>query len=212
MRIRASRLVVSLTSVARSRAKPGYETAAASNPRTSTPSFDASPAIAPSIASRWSPAASSVPPRTPLAPSTAKPSAVASIATPRAASPATTVAIRSDSLCRSSPAPRTSVLPSAKAPSSPTSGSSSIRSGTSAPSTTVPTSRACDTVRSATGSPRSTGPSSSSMLAPILCMTAMIPVRVGLTPTARSLTRDPGTSVAATTKKAAEDRSPGTET
>ena len=57
---------------------------------------------------------------------------------PRPRSPSTTVAIRSDSLTRSSPAPRTTVSPSAKQPSSATSGSSSIASGTSSASTVVP--------------------------------------------------------------------------
>ena len=46
--------------------------------------------------------------------------------------------MRSDSLRRSSAAPRTIVSPSAKQPSSATSGSSSIASGTSSASTTVP--------------------------------------------------------------------------
>ena len=43
------------TNLRRSSPKPGYETSAASKPSTSTPSRDAIPATAPSIASRWSP-------------------------------------------------------------------------------------------------------------------------------------------------------------
>ena len=63
--------------------------------------------------------------------------AVASMSAPRPRRPSTTVAMRSVSLSRSSPAPRTIVSPSAKQPSSATSGSSSIASGTSSASTTV---------------------------------------------------------------------------
>ena len=62
---------------------------------------------------------------------TAKPSSVASISRRARAGPSTTVAIRSDSLWRSSSAPETTVSPSAKQPASATSGSSSIASGTS---------------------------------------------------------------------------------
>ena len=72
---------------ARSAAKPGYETAAASIPTTSTPSRLASPATAPSIASRWSPWACSVPPRRPPVPRTTKPSSVASRSPPSAREP-----------------------------------------------------------------------------------------------------------------------------
>ena len=61
------------------------------------------------------------------------------------ASPSTTVAIRSDSLTRSSAAPSTTVSPSAKQPSSATSGSSSIASGTSSAVTRVPRSGPCAT-------------------------------------------------------------------
>ena len=97
----------------------------------------ASPATAPSIASRWSPWASIVPPRSPPVPRTAKPSAVASMSAPSPRRPSTTVAIRSDSFSRSSCAPSTTVSPSAKQPSSATSGSSSIASGTSSAVTRV---------------------------------------------------------------------------
>ena len=97
----------------------------------------ASPATAPSIASRWSPWAAIVPPSSPPVPRTAKPSAVASMSAPSPRRPSTTVAIRSDSLRRSSCAPSTTVSPSAKQPSSATSGSSSIASGTSSAVTRV---------------------------------------------------------------------------
>ena len=80
------------------------------------PSADARPAIAPSIARRWSPTESSVPPRSPPPPATANPSSVASISAPSPRRPDTTDAIRSDSLWRSSAAPVTIVSPSAKHP------------------------------------------------------------------------------------------------
>jgi amidase len=59
---------------------------------------EARPATAPSIAIRWSPAASIRPPRSAPVPATAKPSSRASISAPRPRNPSTTVAIRSDSL------------------------------------------------------------------------------------------------------------------
>ena len=110
------------------------------------------PATAPSIARRWSPWAGIVPPRRPPVPRTTKPSSVASMSAPRPRRPSTTVAIRSDSLRRSSCAPVTTVSPSAKQPSRATSGSSSIASGTSCGSTVVPTSGPEATSSSQTGS------------------------------------------------------------
>src|SRR5215207_5969149 len=184
-------------------------------PSTDTPSREASPAMAPSMASRWSPCESIVPPRSPPVPRTAKPSSLASMSAPRPRRPSTTVAIRSDSLTRSSPAPRTTVSPSAKQPSSATSGSSSIASGTSSASTVVPRSGPCATSRSLTGSPGEKPPSGSSsppIRAPIRSAIRRKPVRVQLTLTSRSTTHEPGTSSAAATKKAAEERSPGTST
>ena len=68
-------------------------------------------------------------------------------------SPSTTVAIRSDSLWRSSSAPETTVSPSAKQPASATSGSSSIASGTSPPPTRVARSGPERATIVATGSP-----------------------------------------------------------
>src|SRR5436853_3408380 len=52
-----------VTSPRRSSSKDGYETDAAAMPSTSTPSVDARPATAASIAIRWSPRESNVPPR-----------------------------------------------------------------------------------------------------------------------------------------------------
>ena len=71
---------------------------------------------------------------------------------PRPRSPLTTVAMRSDSLTRSSAAPRTTVSPSAKQPISATRGSSSMASGTSSASTVVASMGPWPTSRSQTGS------------------------------------------------------------
>ena len=132
---------------------------------------------------------------------------------PRPRSPSTTVAIRSDSLSRSSAAPRTIVSPSAKQPSSATSGSSSIASGTSCGIDRRPLDRALRTSRSATGSSAPNEPSGSrspSTIAPIRSRIRRKPARVQLTPTLSSTSRDPRTSTPAAIRNAAEDRSPGT--
>ena len=99
-------------------------------PATSTPSRDARPATAPSIARRWSPWEAIVP-AAQAAGARDDEAVVGGLDGRRRgrAGPSTTVAIRSDSLSRSSAAPRTTVSPSAKQPSSATSGSSSIASG-----------------------------------------------------------------------------------
>ena len=92
-------------------------------PSTSTPSREASPATAPSIARRWSPWEAMRPPRRPPVPVTTKPSSVASMlgAERRGARRRRWRSGRSPS-ARSSCAPRTTVSPSAKQPSSATSG------------------------------------------------------------------------------------------
>ena len=184
-------------------------------PTTSTPSREATPATAPSIASRWSPCASSTPPRSPPVPSTAKPSSVASIRAPSPPRPSTTAAIRSVSFSRSSCAPRTTVCPSAKQPSSATRGSSSIASGTSSGSTTVPSSGPWATSSSHTGSsagtPSTTGSSSGpTTTPPIRWRIRKKPVRVQFAPMPSITIRERGTSTAAAARKAAEDGSPGT--
>ncbi len=124
--------------------------------------------------------------------------------------------MRSDSLTRSSCAPRTTVSPSAKQPSSATSGSSSIASGTSSGSTTVPSSAPWATSRSLTGSSGASSPVSSSRsprTMPRMRRTIRRkPVRVQLTPTSPISRREPGTSTPAATRKAAELGSPGTRT
>ena len=121
--------------------------------------------------------------------------------------------MRSDSLTRSSSASRTTVSPSAKAPSSATSVSSSIASGTSSGPTSVPSSGAEATSSSPTGSLSASVPGSSRsprITAPMRSAIRRKPVRVQLSPTSSSTTREPGTSVAAATTKAAEEGSPGT--
>src|SRR5581483_6007066 len=81
----------------RSSKKPGKLTATASAPSISTPSREASPAIAPTIAIRWSPSERMPPPRGRVGtPRTRKPSGVAVMWTPSARSPVVTVSIRSD--------------------------------------------------------------------------------------------------------------------
>ena len=81
-----------------------------------------------------------------------KPSAVARARTPSARRASTVVSIRSDSFARSSSAPRSTLSPRAHAAASAKSGSSSIATGTSCPSTVVPTSGAACTSRSPAGS------------------------------------------------------------
>ena len=97
---------------------------------------------------------------------------------PRSA--AVTVAIRSDSLRRSSAASRIVVVPSAKQAARATRGSSSIASGTSAPPTSVACSRRRRTRRSPTGSPPTSTPGATSISAPIRSRIVSRPVRVGL--------------------------------
>ncbi len=134
---------------------------------------------------------------------------------PSPRSPSTTVAMRSDSLTRSSPAPRTIVSPSAKQPSSATSGSSSMASGTSSAVTSVASMGPWLTSRSDTGSsseaspaPRNRRPRSP----PIRWTIRRKPARVQLTPTPSSTRREPRTITPAAIRNAALDMSPGTVT
>ena len=109
-----------------------------------------------------------------------------SIRTPSAVRPAAMPAIRSDSLWRSSPAPRMVVVPRARLAARHRTGISSMASATSAGETSIARSSAERTVRSASGSPTSGSPASptgrSSMSAPIARSRSMTPRRVGLTP------------------------------
>ena len=125
--------------------------------------------------------------------------------------------MRSDSLTRSSCAPRTTVSPSAKQPSSATSGSSSIASGTSSGSTTVPSSGAVGDVEVAdrllrrASSParprgrRARSPPSAAGSAGSRCASS--------SRRRRSISsREPATSTPAAIRNAAELGSPGTST
>ena len=162
---------------------------------------------------RWSPWESIVPPRRPPVPSIDH--AVRRSPRPRRrarAGPSVTVAIRSDSLRRSSAASRIVVVPSAKQAARATSGSSSIASGTSAPPTSVAAQRPSGAHaevadRLAAAARRSARPRSS---APIRSRIVSRPVRVGLSADPVRTTSLPGTSSAATRKKAAEEKSAGT--
>src|SRR5690606_3684774 len=127
-------------------------------------------AIANDIAIRWSPFASTRPPEKAAPsgrPSISMPSAVGSAATPRARRPSAMLAIRSDSLTRSSAAPLTRVRPRAQAAATKIAGNSSIASGTSDSGTSMPRSSAERTRRSATGSPPTSASASTVMSAPI---------------------------------------------
>ena len=97
---------------------------------------------APSIAIRWSPWASNVPPPRIRegTPRTVKPSGVARMWAPSFRRPSTTASIRSVSFARSSAAPRSMLSPCACTASRAKSGSSSTSSGTSAAPIVAPTS------------------------------------------------------------------------
>ena len=125
-------------------------------------------------------------------------------------SSSTTVAIRSDSLTRSSPAPRIVVVPRAKLASSTIRGSSSISVGTISASMSVATSSAGRTSMSATGSPAASRRRNSPTLAPIRSSTASMPVRVGLIEMSRRVRLEPCRMVAAAMNGAADEKSPGT--
>ena len=91
-----------------------------------------SPAIANVIASRWSSRLSVAAPRSRVPPWIRRSSPSTSTRAPRARRPAAMPAIRSDSLWRSSPAPRITVVPSAAAAARQRTGISSIAAATSA--------------------------------------------------------------------------------
>src|SRR3712207_4892667 len=145
-------------------------------------------------------------------PLTTKPSSRSSIPTPTLRNSSQTAEILSVSFMRSSPAPSTTVSPSAKAPTSARSGSSSTAPGTSPAPTLVPRSSEWRTTRSPTGSPIpfSLTPEASTS-APIPRSISKNPLLVGLSPTPSMRTSEPGTTSAAATQNAAEEMSPGTE-
>ena len=122
----------------------------------------------------------------------------------------TTVRMRSDSLTRSSPAPRMVVVPRAKLASSTSSGNSSISAGTISGSMSVATSSAGRTSMSATGSPAAQRRPNRPTRAPIRSSAASRPVRVGLIEMFRSVRFEPWRMVAAAMNGAADEKSPGT--
>ena len=125
-------------------------------------------------------------------------------------------AIRSDSLWRSSPAPRIVVVPPASAAARHRTGISSIAAATSAGPRSMPWRSDERTSRSATGSPTPSStpdrPSTgrSSIWAPMRRRRSMMARRVGFTPTPSSVSSASGWIAPATSQKAAADTSPGT--
>src|SRR5882672_7091658 len=190
---------------------PGSETRADSAPSTVTPSRAASPATMNAIAIRWSPAASTVPPRTrPAFPWIVHPSGCSSTSMPIARSPAATVATRSDSFTRSSSAPWTTVVPSANAASTATSGSSSMSLGAASGTMRAPRSFPAWTRRSETGSPETIRSFPRSSPDPIPARCSRKAMRVGFTPTPLRRTSEPRTIEAAASRNEAAEKSPGT--
>ncbi len=128
---------------------------------------------------------------------------------PSARSPATSAEMRSVSLTRSSPAPRT--LTSAPWPASAAiAGSSSISPGTSSGVMSTRPMRSPSTMIVPRGSPAAPGSVWTSTRAPNRWSTPISAVRLGLRPTSSISTRDPGRAAAATIQKAADEKSPGT--
>src|SRR5690606_15173065 len=113
--------VVHVTRRARSSAKPGYDVAVARQPSTTVSPAPAWPSTAAVIAMRWSPRLWARP-ATGRPPSTASESAVVSTRTPKRASSSAMAAMRSVSFTRSSPASRNSVVPSANAAATASTG------------------------------------------------------------------------------------------
>ena len=183
----------------RSRAKPGYDTATASKPAIATPSRAREPGDRAEDAAAGGRRGS----RRPRRAATARRSRRSRPRAPRRRRPSPG-GRRRRTRCGRSPSraapgrPRTTVVPSANAPSSPTSGSSSIIAGTSSGATSVARrSSARAATRVPQGSPATSGPRSSRTSAPIRRITPISPVRPGLrlTPgrrTSGSPSRAPG--------------------
>src|SRR5512145_3302088 len=198
------------TSRSRSK-KPGNEVPTHAVSATSKGTPEAAESTARDIAIRWSPWLSACPSGSIRAgPFTQRPSGYSPQETPSAASSATIAPIRSDSLTRSSPAPRISVRPSAIAAAAHRTGTSSISAGISSGVTSVAASPRPRTTISATGSPPSLRPASSRMSAPIRRSTPSRPVRNGFTPIPGTRSSDPATLAASAMKKDADEMSPGT--
>ena len=168
-------------------------------------------AMAKAMATRWSPWLMQVPPLMEAPPWRMNPSGVSWMGTLSVVSSAAMVWIRSVSLTRNSSAPVTTVRPWASAAATQKMGNSSIILGTRAASMVTPRSGAVRATRSPTGSPASSLGLTILISAPISPRMSRIPVLAGLRPTLSIRTSESGTKVAPTRKKAAADRSPGTD-
>ena len=138
------------------------------------------------------------------------PSDRASTAMPSWVSSCWSVPIRLLSLTASSAASRMSVTPSANAAATASAGISSCTFGISSPPIVVPVRSAERTANSPTGSPHTSDVCRMSICAPMRHSTSTNPRRVGLRLTCSRTMSDPGVTVAATTKNADDDGSPGT--
>ena len=135
------------------RRSPDRRSAAEPDRSIVVPSVATSPAIAKVIARRWSSRLSVVAPRSAAPPRITRSSPSTLMSAPSAARPAATPAIRSDSLWRSSPAPRIVVVPCARVAARHRTGISSMAAATSAGPRSMARSAEERTTRSATGSP-----------------------------------------------------------
>ena len=138
------------------------------------------------------------------------PSAVSVTSAPMADKFFTMTSRRLDSLTFNSAASLIMVVPSAKQAITAIMGSSSIRVGMMAPSMTVPWRLLLFTRMSAVGSPEASCSFIRVMSAPMARQTRRIPSLVGLIPTCRISTSEPGTSRPAARNGAADEISPGT--
>ena len=171
----------------------------------------ASPITSAAMAMRWSMwVATRPPPAARPLPCTMRSSPSMSAATALARKSVAVAARRSDSFTRSSLSPRITVVPSAKAAATASTGYSSIMEGAREAGTSTPCSAPARTRKSATSSPPSLRRSSRSIAAPISPSVAMRPARSGFIMTPSRITSEPGVTSAATSGNAAEDGSAGT--
>src|SRR6266536_2564401 len=132
--------------------KPGYEIVALSGRRTTVSPRAMRPPTANAIARRWSPRLSATAPRRRVRPLIRISSPRTSTSAPSAARPAAIPASRSDSLWRSSPAPRMTVVPRAWVAARQRIGISSMAAATSAGVRSIASWAADPATRSAVGS------------------------------------------------------------
>ena len=189
---------------------PGNDTSAASMPSISLGPSAASAPTANAIASRWSPPLSATPPRSPR-PGTTRSSPSTPACPPSARSPSATPVSRSVSLARSSAAPVNHVSPRACAARTARMGTSSITSGSSDASITVPRRSAPGATHSSpTGSPSSCPVRRVSVRTPIRSITLQEVQPARVQPDARGRSAPSPSSAAAATRNAADETSPGT--